>query len=125
MKHGFCSQVLTNRLRTAAPMGPVKLGHELGLGLQRVKILGKPQGENRKGCSCKDELQLDTNCLPTWILCIRAHKTQQWKNGLREVQGINKGHNTGSMVLGLEEIMSVTINGRNIFGRQRKDEQWD
>lgn len=36
------------------------LGHELGLGLQRVKTPGKPQGENRKRCSCKDELHLDT-----------------------------------------------------------------
>lgn len=37
---------------------------------------------------------------------------------------INKGHNT---VLGLEEIMSVTIAGRNIFGRRRMSsgiKQW-
>lgn len=33
--------------------------------------------------------------------------------------------NKGSIVLGLEEIVSVTTTGRNIFGRQRKDEQWD
>lgn len=95
------------------------------MGLQRVKIPGKAQGENRKGCSWEDKLQLDTNCLPTRILCTRAQQTQQRENGLREGQGIKEGHNTGSVVLGLEEIMSVTINGRKIFGRQRKDEQWD